>query len=107
MFFSAENRCWWIPNARSEKKYCSLFDRYIIADDVEIADVSDKLTALGLTGPESRACSERAGIAVPELAHVSSLRTPTCDAREDACNALAFRRRGAASRGKSGLRPNT
>src|SRR5271165_2174391 len=31
-----------------------LFDRYIISDDVEIADISDQLTALGLTGPESR-----------------------------------------------------
>ena len=36
------------------EKVLQLFDRYIIADDVEIADVSDKLTALGLTGPESR-----------------------------------------------------
>ena len=35
-------------------KVLQLFDHYIIADDVEIADISDKLTALGLTGPESR-----------------------------------------------------
>ncbi|MGD0791761.1 MAG: folate-binding protein [Terriglobales bacterium] len=47
-----------------------LFDHYIIADDVEIADISDKLTALGLTGPESRDVLERAGIAVPDLAHL-------------------------------------
>jgi folate-binding protein YgfZ len=47
-----------------------LFDRYIIADDVEIADLSDKLTALGLTGPESRNVLERAGIAVPDHAHL-------------------------------------
>ena len=47
-----------------------LFDRYIISDDVEIADISDKLTALGLTGPESRPVLERAGIAVPDLAHL-------------------------------------
>ena len=45
-----------------------LFDHYIIADDVEIADISDKLTALGLTGPESRNVLERAGVAVPDLA---------------------------------------
>ncbi len=49
-------------------KILELFDRYIIADDVEIADVSDKLTAVGLTGPESRDVLERAGIAVPDLA---------------------------------------
>jgi folate-binding protein YgfZ len=49
-------------------KILQLFDRYIIADDVELADISDKLTALGLTGPESRHVLERAGIAVPDLA---------------------------------------
>jgi folate-binding protein YgfZ len=48
-------------------KILQLFDRYIIADDVEIADITDKLTAVGLTGPEARAVLERAGIAVPEL----------------------------------------
>ena len=52
------------------EKVLQLFDHYIIADDVEIADISDKLTALGLTGPESRQVLERAGIAVPELAHL-------------------------------------
>ncbi len=51
-------------------KILQLFDHYIIADDVEIADVSDKLTALGLTGPESRHVLERAGIAVPNLSHL-------------------------------------
>jgi folate-binding protein YgfZ len=51
-------------------KILQLFDRYIIADDVEIADISDKLTALGLTGPESRHVLERAAIAVPDLAHL-------------------------------------
>ena len=53
-----------------KEKVLQLFDRYIIADDVEIADISDKLTALGLTGPESRHVLERAGIAVPDLAHL-------------------------------------
>ena len=52
------------------EKVLQLFDRYIIADDVEIADVSDKLTALGLTGPESRHVLERACIAVPDLKHL-------------------------------------
>jgi folate-binding protein YgfZ len=51
-------------------KILQLFDHYIIADDVEIADISDKLTAVGLTGPEARAVLERAGIAVPDLAHL-------------------------------------
>ncbi len=52
------------------EKVLQLFDHYIIADDVEIADISDKLTALGLTGPESRQVLECAGIAVPALAHL-------------------------------------
>src|SRR6266478_6366707 len=52
------------------EKVLQLFDRYIIADDVEIADVSNKLTVLGLTGPESRKVLERACIAVPDLTHL-------------------------------------
>ncbi len=50
------------------EKVLQLFDHYIIADDVEVANISDKLTGLSLTGPESRHVLERAGIAVPELA---------------------------------------
>ena len=53
---------------RQREKVLQLFDHYIIADDVEIADISDKLTALGLTGPESRNLLEGAGVAVPDLA---------------------------------------
>jgi folate-binding protein YgfZ len=52
------------------EKVLQLFDHFIIADDVEIADISDKLTAVGLTGPESRQVLERAGIAVPDLAYL-------------------------------------
>jgi folate-binding protein YgfZ len=52
------------------EKILQLFDHFIIADDVEIADISGILTALGLTGPESRHVLERAGIAVPDLAHL-------------------------------------
>jgi folate-binding protein YgfZ len=52
------------------EKVLQLFDRYIIADDVEIADISFKLTALGLTGPEARNVLERAGIAALDLAHL-------------------------------------
>jgi folate-binding protein YgfZ len=55
---------------RQLDKMLQLFDHYIIADDVEIADISDKLTAVGLTGPGSRQVLERAGIVVPDLAHL-------------------------------------
>jgi folate-binding protein YgfZ len=56
--------------AAQRDKILQLFDRYIIADDVEIADISDKLAAIGLTGPETRQVLERTGIAVPELAYL-------------------------------------
>jgi folate-binding protein YgfZ len=52
------------------EKVLQLFEHYIIADDVEITAVSDKLTAIGLTGPESRQVLERANVAVPDLAHL-------------------------------------
>jgi folate-binding protein YgfZ len=49
------------------EKIWERFDHYIIADDVEMTDVSDQFAALGLTGPDSRAVLERAGIMPPEL----------------------------------------
>ncbi len=52
------------------EKMLALFDRFIIADDVEITDVSGTIAAVGLTGPESRAVLERAGIPVPDLAYL-------------------------------------
>ena len=52
------------------EKVLGLFDRYIIADDVEIADIGDTLTAVGLTGPESHNVLGRAVISVPDLAHL-------------------------------------
>jgi aminomethyltransferase len=51
-------------------KIWELFDHYIIADDVEMADVSDKIATVGMTGPESRTVLERAGIPVSELAYL-------------------------------------
>jgi folate-binding protein YgfZ len=66
------------------EKILQLFDHYIIADDVEIADISAKLTALGLAGPEARHVLERAGVRVPDLAPLE-LCTPKC---ECACSCL-------------------
>ena len=60
-----------VDTERGQKaKVLELFDRYIIADDVEIADMSETLTAVGLTGPGSRNVLERAGILVSDLAHL-------------------------------------
>lgn len=64
-----------VDTERSQRdKVMQLFDHYIIADDVELAD--DKVTAVGLTGPESRAVLERAGIPVPALAHLQFADVP-------------------------------
>jgi folate-binding protein YgfZ len=69
---------------RQRDKILQLFDHYIIADDVEIADISEKFAAIGLAGPESRNVLERAGIRVPDLAPLE-LCTPKCDC---ACSCL-------------------
>jgi folate-binding protein YgfZ len=44
--------------------------RYIIADDVQLTDIGEQLTAVGLTGPESRQVMQRAGVEVPDLEHL-------------------------------------
>jgi folate-binding protein YgfZ len=45
----------------------ALFDRYIIMDDVEVANLDGKLSAIGIAGPKSREVLKSAGIEVPEL----------------------------------------
>jgi folate-binding protein YgfZ len=49
------------------EKILAVFDKYIIMDDVEVADVSGKLTAIGLVGPGARECLRAAGFDVPAL----------------------------------------
>ncbi len=44
-----------------------IFDHYIIMDDVELTDASEKITALGIQGPECRKVMKQAGIDIPEL----------------------------------------
>lgn len=43
------------------------FDHYIIMDDVEVSDVSDKLGAIGLAGPTAAQTLNRGGINVSQL----------------------------------------
>jgi folate-binding protein YgfZ len=49
------------------EKIKGIFDKYIIMDDVEVADVSEKLTAVGVAGPKSREIVVKAGFGIPEL----------------------------------------
>jgi folate-binding protein YgfZ len=44
-----------------------IFERYIIMDDVEVADISDKLGAVGIAGPKAREVLTAAGIDVSQL----------------------------------------
>jgi len=44
------------------------FDRFIIMDDVEVADISDKLSAVGLAGPRAADVLKTAGIEVAQIA---------------------------------------
>jgi len=45
----------------------AIFDRYIIMDDVEVADISDKLVTIGIAGPKAREVSAAAGVDVAQL----------------------------------------
>jgi aminomethyltransferase len=43
-------------------KLLETFDHYIIMDDVEVTNVSDKLAAIGVTGPRSRTVLQKTGV---------------------------------------------
>jgi folate-binding protein YgfZ len=49
------------------EKILATFDHYIIMDDVEVKNVGEEQTVLGLAGPNSRAILKAAGIEIPEL----------------------------------------
>jgi aminomethyltransferase len=59
-------------------KVLQLFDHYIIADDVEVADISSSLTSIGIAGPTALSVMRGAGIRAPELAPLEMC-TPKCD----------------------------
>jgi folate-binding protein YgfZ len=49
------------------EKLLATFDHYIIMDDVEVANISDKLTAIGVAGPKAQAALRAIGFDVPQL----------------------------------------
>ena len=49
------------------EKMLQVFDHYIIMDDVAVANVSDRLTALGMAGPRAKEVLKSAGFEVPDL----------------------------------------
>jgi folate-binding protein YgfZ len=48
------------------EKILATFDHYIIMDDVEVTNLSEQLTALGIAGPKSREILSSARFTVPE-----------------------------------------
>lgn len=49
------------------EKILGLFTRYIIMDRVDVKNMSDELTALGISGTKSREVLQKAGVGVPDL----------------------------------------
>jgi len=49
------------------EKIQATFDHYIIMDDVEVSDISSTTAAIGLTGPNSQAVLNAAGLTAPEM----------------------------------------
>jgi folate-binding protein YgfZ len=60
------------------EKIIATFDHYIIMDDVEVANISEKQTALGVAGPSARAILNKAGIEVPNLEPLQMI-IPQCN----------------------------
>ncbi len=55
------------------EKMLATFDHYIIMDDVEVSNISDQLTALGISGPKSGDVLKSAGFSLPEMAELQML----------------------------------
>jgi folate-binding protein YgfZ len=49
------------------EKILATFHHFIIMDDVEVANLSEQLTALGVAGPKSREVLAAAGYVIPEM----------------------------------------
>ncbi len=49
------------------EKVVAVFDKYIIMDDVEVANISDQLNAIGIAGPKAGEALRAAGFEIPEL----------------------------------------
>jgi len=54
------------------------FDKFIIMDDVEVADVSATIATVGIAGPKAPEVLRKAGILIPDVAPLE-LCTPKCE----------------------------
>ncbi|MFZ0816964.1 MAG: glycine cleavage T C-terminal barrel domain-containing protein [Candidatus Sulfotelmatobacter sp.] len=60
------------------EKIAATFDHYIIMDDVEVTNIGEEQTTLGLAGPRSRAVLNAAGIEAPEMQPLQMI-APKCN----------------------------
>jgi folate-binding protein YgfZ len=65
-------------DSAQREKVLAHFEKYIIADDVEVSDVSATIAGVGVGGPNAREVLQKAGIQVPDLAPLE-LCTLKCD----------------------------
>jgi folate-binding protein YgfZ len=77
------------------EKILATFDHYIIMDDVEVTNLSQQLTALGIAGPRSREILSAAGIAFPNIKPLQ-LVVPQCDCACDCLQCTVLRGEDAA-----------
>jgi len=59
-------------------KILATFDHYIIMDDVEVKNLSEEITALGVAGPKSREMLRAIDVTIPELQPLQ-MHTVQCD----------------------------
>ena len=72
------------------EKILATFDHYIIMDDVNVTNLSEQLTALGIAGPKSRDVLTAAGIAISEAQPLEVV-TPRCDCQCDCLQCTVVR----------------
>jgi folate-binding protein YgfZ len=72
------------------EKILATFDHYIIMDDVEVSNMSEQLTALGVAGPKAREVLQNAGISVPEMEPLQILEA-TCECNCDCVKCTVVR----------------
>jgi len=65
---------------RQVEKLLATFDHYIIMDDVEVTDLGQQMTTLGVGGPNAHAALRAAGIEIPETRPLQIFEAKcTCD----------------------------
>jgi folate-binding protein YgfZ len=78
------------------EKILATFDHYIIMDDVEVVNLSEQLTVLGVAGPKARAVLRSAGIVMPEMEPLQIL-DATCECDCDCVKCTVVRGENAAN----------